>query len=202
MSIREKIWGDTNPYSNVSAGQIDTQGWREDHPMLMSAAKNAKTMAEVGVWKGRGVMSMAKANPDAEILAVDHWRGSFEHWTRPRWRPEVTGNLYDQFRRNMIWNKLTDQVTPLPLDSINAAGVCGFHNIEFDLIHIDGAHDLDSVLLDLNHWGELVSDGGIIIMDDVNCGFHGVDEAIVNFCFNSEWKAGAALKGKAILRRA
>jgi len=103
VTIREAIWGDVDPYLDIVDGVSDLQGWSGScSELLLAAARDAKTIAEIGVWKGASVIGMAEVNPAADILAVDTWRGSAEHWLRERWKKDVYGDLYRKFRVNVL----------------------------------------------------------------------------------------------------
>jgi hypothetical protein len=193
-TLREAIWSDTDPYTLTTLLPRDLQGWRTQHPILTEAAKRASLMAEVGVWKGAGVVDMVLASPGAEVLAVDTFRGSTEHWLNDKWVPFAkSGFLYDQFKSNIYHTGLTEVVTPLPMDSINASCLCAAKGLVFDLVHIDGAHDFESVLLDLRHWCGLAR---VIVMDDYCDEWPEVVRAVDTFCKHSGWSVAESLDGK------
>lgn len=198
--IRERLWGAIDPYADAPAYAPDVQGWRTDHPLLRDAAARARRICEVGVWKGAGLVEMAAASPHAELLAVDHWRGASEHWLRDKWRRETREiDLYGLFKRNMIDAGLTARVTPLPLDSANAAIVCRRLGLTFDMIHIDGAHDFEAVARDLMQWDDLCT--GVIVMDDYAPEWPGVVKATDEHAARSGWKLADKHRGKALLQR-
>lgn len=200
ISLREMVYGDRDPYRTGSAAlALDLQGWRSDHPLLNERAAGASRVAEIGVWRGGSVAAMAKASPDAEILAVDTFRGSAEHFVRNKL--PVAG-LEAHFKSNMRHLGLTDRVTPLVMDSVNAAHVCAQKGVRFDLIHIDGGHDEASVVTDLVHWSGLLTDTGVIVMDDVQAGWPGVDAGIERFLRdNPDWKLTKVEDGKGLFER-
>ena len=200
--MRQALWGDVDPYSPVPKVEPNIQGWRRDHPLLNEAAEQSSRIVEIGVWKGASCIDMAKVNPHADILAVDTWRGSAEHWLRAQWKPIVrSAQLYDVFRMNMMEAFVKDQVTPLPLDSQNAAIVCKSMGLTFDLAHIDGGHDYMSAYLDLTNWSPLIEKGGAIVMDDVEAGFPDVDRALERFCEPFGWRVTETRNGKARVER-
>lgn len=195
-SLTKTIWGQIDPYAGVDFMSRDLQGWRSGHILLTGAVRDKRLLCEVGVWKGAGIVDMALDN-NAQILAVDTFRGSFEHWAQERWSRETHGGiLFNQFLSNMLSVKLDGRVTPLPLDSVNAAALCAYHEIHFDVVHIDAGHDLASVTQDLVCWSPLAD---VIIMDDYCPDFPEVIEAVDNFCDATSWAIVSAVDGKAQL---
>lgn len=202
MRLRDTVWGNQNPYNKAPHIPLDVQGWRTSHPILVEAAGKSKLMAEVGVWKGAGCIDMADANPSAEILAIDHFRGSSEHWLKGKWQNEVKNiDLYDLFLSNMRNAGISAQVTPLPLDSINAAHFCADKGLHFDLVHIDAGHEYYSVYVDLLHWAPLTK---VIVMDDYGPDWPSVILATEDFLASDKghnWELVEQLNGKALLKR-
>ena len=66
----------------------------------------------------------------------------------------------------MFYAGAEDVVVPLPLDSANAFHVLQRNGIKLDFVHIDGAHDYESVIADLRRWWSLLRNGGILVADD------------------------------------
>lgn len=169
--------------------------------MLVDAAGEIEAeqplFCEVGVWKGAGVIDMARSNPKAQVLAVDTFRGSAEHWLREAWQPFIRSNrLYRQFLSNMVACRLEEMVTPLPLDSINAAHVCAKLGLVFDLTHIDAGHDYESVMLDLRHWCGLSRK---MVIDDYCSDWPEVVAAVDKFCEVTNWYIVEHEDGKCLL---
>lgn len=177
--VSVKLCGDSSPYQNFAHRRFryDPQGWNSDHPYLSSAVRDGtpEIIVEIGVWKGASIITMAEAVKQAGlksvIIAIDTWLGSSEHWTNRDWRRDlliVNGypSLYYTFLANMVEAGHADRVVPLPLDSQSASEVLRHHQIFPDLIHLDSAHDFDSVLADLKRWWEMLRPGGLLIVDD------------------------------------
>ena len=131
-------------------------------------------IVEVGVWKGKSVIHMARelqrlALPSV-IVAVDTWLGSSEHWLGEgsddlgflHGRP----SLYYKFLANVIREGLEGYVAPLPIDSLNGAQIVAALGLAPQMIHLDAAHDYASVAADLDAWWPLIAPGGALIGDD------------------------------------
>ena len=164
------LWHGKDPFDG-SGGAIDKQGWNCLHPYLVELVRETcpKIVVEVGVWKGASVITMAREMHrlalDSVVVAVDTWLGSHEHWLNYRWRTSLP-QLYDTFRANIMDEGLQHFVVPLPLDSINAFHVLARQLGTIDAVHIDGAHDYESVSGDFRRWWMLLRSGGFMIADD------------------------------------
>ena len=175
-----KLYRDSDPFDSFPAGLYakDAQGWSSSvHHFLIDAIEEIKpnTIVEVGVWKGRSVIHMAKKAKnlglDCTIIAVDTWLGSAEHWVNEKYAPDLKSvhgkpNIYFTFMQNIVEEGIQDIVIPLPLDSTNAANVLNAHQTPIDLLHIDAGHDFRSVTNDLISWWPLLRPGGILVGDD------------------------------------
>jgi predicted O-methyltransferase YrrM len=189
--------GQSNPYKDFDAGKIpqDMQGWGSEHPYfptLISMTK-PKQIIEVGTWKGASAIGMARhalaINPDVKILCVDTWLGSNEAlWTDPKLRELLQiehgyPTMYKQFLANIIHEKLTRTIFPLPMTSISAAETLAKYDVKAELIYIDAAHGEYEVYGDLIHYWPLVRPGGIMFGDDYWNTWPGVIKSVNRFAY-------------------
>ena len=170
-----------DPYEGLDVLPLDAQGWNSDGESFSNAieATNAKTIIEVGTWKGGSAFTMTEAalslgisRDELEIVCVDTFLGSYEHYctmgtfdlleTRKNGRPKI----YDQFLSNIVHEKLQDVITPFPVDSGNGALALKHWGVQADLIYIDAAHDYEYVKIDLFRYSEVLREGGYMIIDD------------------------------------
>lgn len=134
---------------------------------------------EVGCWLGASICYLAtefkNRNKQAEIYAVDTWRGSNEE-IHKRLISEIGGfeELYQAFLHNMQDGGVSDMVTPIRKPSVEASKQ--FEDESLDLVFIDASHEYKDVLDDINHWYPKVKKGGIIAGHDYVPG-HKVSEA-------------------------
>ena len=178
MHIRHKIHGTNDPYANLDLLPEDLQGWASEAPVFLEVIEKLKpkTIIEVGSWKGRSAIHMtqlALLHCDArelEVVCVDTWLGSVEHWVDnidfKNFMRNGRSRLYEQFLSNVIHKGLQNNITPFPIDSINAYEVCAKLGIVADLIYIDAGHDYTSVGNDLFNWSSILREGGYLIGDD------------------------------------
>ena len=195
---RDLIWArHGSPWEsfNITGYKPDIEGWNFDHPYLVRTIQEIRPrlIAEIGVWKGASTLKMAlelkRLGLDAEIVAVDTWLGSAEHWTSDLFikdmrRQDGYPQLYHTFLANTRFAKVEDYVVPLPLDSASACAVLDSLGLRPDLVHIDAGHDYESVLNDLRRWYRLLAPGGMVICDDydpVRKGWPEVVQAVDDF---------------------
>jgi predicted O-methyltransferase YrrM len=216
MKIRNKIFRGLDPYEGFDhePKYVDMQGWGSDHPILPWAIKKIKPslIVEVGSWKGRSAINMAKAikqyKLDGEILCVDTWLGSPEHWLASGDKIRrfeslrlVNGrpNLYNTFMNNVIYNNVEDIITPLPVSSEAAYYVLKELNVSSQLVYIDAGHEYGSVKRDIEMYWQILDDGGVMILDDY-IGWPGVTKAVNEFALNNNM-CPIGERGKAVLTK-
>jgi predicted O-methyltransferase YrrM len=178
--IRDVLF-DVSPYEGFdrSPYPVDLQGWGSDHPILTKAIEVVRPtrMVEVGSWKGRSAINMAKKikalGLECELLCVDTWLGAQEHWLKLH--PDLYASLkvvngfphlYYTFLSNVVANEVTDIITPFPQTSENAAKILQRLGAKFDIVYIDAAHEFEPAKRDIEQYWDLLADDGILIGDD------------------------------------
>jgi SAM-dependent methyltransferase len=194
IMIRDQLF-EKSPYDGFDPRPHpdDVQGWASDAPMLVQAVQLLRPtrICEVGSWKGRSAINMARAvktlNLSAEIVCVDTWLGSPEHWLNlgPQWYPSLRisngmPQLYYTFLANVVRSEVTDIITPFPTTSENAAVIFEKLGIKFDLVYIDAAHEYEPAKRDISAYYDLLQDDGLLIGDDY-IGWAGVTKAADDF---------------------
>jgi hypothetical protein len=178
-TVIEKLWRGHDPLLDIPDNlfELDLQGWNSRHPYLAEAMAEVGegVVVEVGVWKGGSAIFMAEtlkaAGRDAALIAIDTWLGSSEHWLTPDYFKQMSflsgyPALYHKFASNARRSGVGDYIVPLPLDSLNACHVLAGLQIRPAVIHLDGAHDFNSVSADLRAWWPLLAPGGLLVGDD------------------------------------
>ena len=174
-----KLWRGRDPFSGFPQKlyELDTQGWGSTHNFLVQSFEELKPklIVEIGVWKGASTIAMASRLRDlgleGTVLAVDTWLGAWDHWINDEWFEHLGWDhgypsINRKFMANVVSAGLQDKVVPLPLDSLNSAQVLNHLQISVDMLHLDGAHDFESVAADLRVWWPLLRPGGLLIGDD------------------------------------
>ncbi len=173
--VRKMLYGDHDPYKDAKIYPFNSHGWASHSPAFKRVIEEVKPhlIIEVGTWLGASARNMARLasqiNSNIEVVCVDTFLGSVEHWNGSSYKMEFHNgrpNIYDQFLSNVIHDKLTEIITPFPIDSINGYEVLKNYGVVADLIYIDAGHDYASVKADLDRWSKLVRVGGVLMGDD------------------------------------
>lgn len=178
--VIDKLYQGNNPFQGFprSLFVFDPTGWNSNHQYLSQeiARLRPDVTVEVGVWKGGSTLTMARQlqsiDCDGVIIAIDTWLGSPEHWSDGGKRQTDLSpsygfpQLYFKFMNNVVMAGLQDYVVPMPIDSANAAIVLANAGLRPALIHIDAAHDYETVTSDLHRWWAALRPGGVMIVDD------------------------------------
>ena len=142
---------------------------------LARSLPSHSVVVEIGSWQGKSTIWLGKGieaghSDHMTLYAIDPHVGSVEHqgsskkvWTFPN------------FEKNIKKASLESIVTPLTMTSVE-----GVKKVDkkVDLIFIDGAHDYDSVKVDLATWFPKVKEGGVIAFHDSFRGWPGVERLV------------------------
>jgi hypothetical protein len=126
-------------------------------------AVNAKTCAEVGVWKGRFAEALLVDCPSVDrFYLIDAWR-HLPHWSKPlNVADETFDDIYSEAmaktafaanRRVVLRGTTTEVVNQIPADSL-------------DFAYLDGDHTLRGITIDLACVFPRVRTGGYLAGDD------------------------------------
>lgn len=216
MSARELIFRihDVDIYEGFDPAPYpdDVQGWNSNHPLLSEVirVKQPKLIIEVGVWKGASTIFMAETlrqlGIPGVIVSIDTFLGSLAHLTNPEYRAAIRGpsgwpNLYFQFLANVVRRGLEDYVCPFPQTSDTACQYLHLINLQADLVHIDAAHDYESVTRDITNYFALLAPGGVLIGDDFTTNWPEVVWAATEYAKKNRLQL-QQLNGKFMLQKA
>ncbi len=185
---------DGNPFArsgDYEPAFVD-EGWAS-YPEVLDTTIDVlkpKVIVEIGTWLGQSTFNMLERalchDPEASIICVDTWLGSPEHWFNPEWKAGLRlengrPNIYPIFIDNVCAKGFEDYIVPLNMTSLQAAKI--LHNLEVspDLIYLDGAHDKDEVLADIENYWPFLNAGGCMVGDDYCDPWPGVVEAVHEF---------------------
>lgn len=137
------------------------------------------TILEIGSWMGASAIAWANHarihREDVKVYCVDTWLGSAEHfldsyggeWSRRSLLQDDYGPAYfDTFLTNVHSSGNKDRIIPFRADSSSALPFFIQQDLKFDVIYIDGAHDIHAVKRDLVLSLDLLTPNGVICGDD------------------------------------
>jgi predicted O-methyltransferase YrrM len=190
------LHGEEDVFNLAEPLPLDLQGWASTHPIFEQtiAALKPALIVEVGSWKGASAVHMArllqKAGIDGEIVCIDTYLGSPEHWTNPEFRPGLLlrhgqPQLYYQFISNVMHEGLQGVITPFPISSTAGAAVLKRAPLRPDLVYIDAGHEYRDVMRDIELYWALLRPGGVLLGDDFVPLWHGVIRAASEFADRS-----------------
>ena len=157
----------------------DIEGWmgKRNQSWLKARAKEAHSVVEVGVWKGRTTQIFAE-HAKGTVYAVDTWSGVPDDPKQHSKLYPDAANAFEEFRANMAPYIQSGRVVPVTTDSLTAARRFAAQGLRFDLVFIDADHRYEAVRDDVAAWSPLVADGGILCGHDFNPKWPGVVWAV------------------------
>lgn len=158
--MKEYLPWHRHPFDHTIIANME--GWLSDKEAdllfrLASQCKGKGAIVEIGSWKGKSTTCLSlgsKAGAGTPITAIDPHTGSSEHG-------DV--DTYAEFLHNIDRNGITDMVEPIREYSQNVGKEW---DKPVELLWIDGAHEYEYVLQDLEIWEQFLIDGGVIAFHD------------------------------------
>ena len=130
-------------------------------------------IVEIGSFLGRSTCSMAFAcrGTERRIFAIDTFRGNDADFVKGVNNIEWEGDSYHKtFTNNLQVNDLQRYVVPLRGESRQVGEIWAK---PIDLLFIDGSHQYEDVLADVEAFMPWVVSGGIVALHDVTPGWPG-----------------------------
>lgn len=134
---------------------------------------NPKEFLEIGTGRGLGVFAVKAAareyKCDVRVTTID----ALGPDTRQSWPIQLGGdNKVITSSRDEVWGKYIDKelrsdVRQITGWSTKALPRLASHGNKYDLVFIDGGHDIDAVIHDLAYSLTMLKPGGAILMDDI-----------------------------------
>lgn len=135
----------------------------------LAAGVTEGVIVAIGSYRGQSDCALA-LHAQVPVYAIDHREGSADD-------PFHFGDEDRVFwMRNVLMLGVGAKVRPINLHSTQVARIW---DQEIGMLFVDGSHDYDGVMEDLNNWFPFVRVGGMIAMHDWNR--EGVAAAIDNF---------------------
>ena len=133
---------------------------------------NVKKVIEIGTYYGASARMMADLLvDDGHVWAVDLYGTEGEDVPSAEDTNDEDALMWQKFSSNVIATNLTHKITPVRGDSYRAANeYFAKKGIKVDLIYVDGAHDYQSVVMDLEAYYPLLQGPKILCGDDWGIG--------------------------------
>eukprot|EP01060_Flectonema_neradi_P022059 TRINITY_DN3026_c0_g1_i1.p1 TRINITY_DN3026_c0_g1~~TRINITY_DN3026_c0_g1_i1.p1 ORF type:complete len:194 (+),score=39.70 TRINITY_DN3026_c0_g1_i1:573-1154(+) len=120
------------------------------------------------------------------LISVDPWCGSVEHWRNGGvgWNSMLLRNrsipmIFERYRSNVIREQVEPFVLPFPVGGHVAVQIFTNLKLSADIVHLDGSHEYEDVVVDLRDWWPIVRPGGVLYGDDY--AWKGVAKAVEEF---------------------
>jgi len=146
------------------------QGWFDYGNLYSHVVSNLpdnSTVVEIGTWRGKSTCylgSLIKSSgKKIKAYTVDTFEGSAEQVHRDIIERLPT-SLFDEFKANMKMCDVDDVIEPIKMTSVEAS--TKFEDASVDFVMLDGAHDYESVVADIDAWLPKIKKGGLIAGDD------------------------------------
>jgi predicted O-methyltransferase YrrM len=126
---------------------------REHEGEILAKLAEGKIVLEIGSYFGLSTLCMA---PDAKRVHTIDWGCGDPQVDGGFTPPLLLANLkkYEQLQKVVVHVGRSEHICPL------------FQAETFDMVFIDGAHDLESALMDIKMTTRLLKDGGTLVLHD------------------------------------
>ena len=153
----------------MSSWHAEIEGWLTDGQADLLAAAAAAcppegTIVEIGSFRGRSTVVLAKAAPEAAALVtIDPHAGNDRGPQELEGFAAEAANDRAVFERNLVAAGVRHRVRHVAECSARAHdAVAG----PIDVLYIDGAHRFGPARADIRDWGARVADGGTLLIHD------------------------------------
>jgi UDP-2,3-diacylglucosamine pyrophosphatase LpxH len=149
------------------------------------------TIVEIGSYRGRSTVVLALgAQPrKGKVYAIDTFEGV-------KGDTHISGHDRDILGYALANNGVTDSVEIITAKSLAAAKKW---SKSIDLLFLDGSHEYEDVLADLNAWSPHVA--GLIACHDHNENWPGVPQAVSEFVAKGDWRVAEQVDATVVLER-
>ena len=124
------------------------QGWLHDSTrelLSLLLSDQTRLVVELGSWLGLSTRYIADRAPRANIVAIDHWRGSPEH--QQAQYESLLPILYETFLKN-CWD-YRQQIVPLRTSTQEGLRLLSSRGAAPDLIYVDADHGYEAARADV-----------------------------------------------------
>ena len=163
----------------------DIQGWTHDCELqflydIAKTLQNGACVVEIGCWKGRSSHAIASGIRDSgkniNLTCIDTFAGAITNAAQQeRAKQENVKAIFENNMKEFSFDTFVG-------NSVDFAQC--FKDNETDFLFLDGNHDYEFVINDINAWFPKVKVGGIFCGHDYRTGYKGVKKAVDEFFVN------------------
>tara|TARA_R100000995_G_scaffold12366_1_gene4998 strand:- start:460 stop:1083 length:624 start_codon:yes stop_codon:yes gene_type:complete len=154
-------------------------GWfnySESYDVIVDNVSEDGVIVEIGSFLGRSThylaTSLMNANKEqVKIYSIDTFKGSSEHSTL-----KLPEDFYHIYRENLKFFIGREMVIPVQGRSDDPAILAKFEDESIDYMMVDGAHEYEPVLSDIQKWWPKMKHDGVMLGDDFT--LESVSEAV------------------------
>lgn len=145
LGIGEQVEG--NLFCDIHPDNVLVEENSKKIHNLQYLVKGKRRICEIGVNAGHSLLMMLEANPTAEYVLFDI---GIHKYTRPC--VEYIQSQFPDASIQIVYGDSKQTVSEW--------------NGEFDIIHVDGGHDIPEMTSDYNQSMRLIAKNGVIVFDD------------------------------------
>lgn len=164
------------PYQPLQHFYHRIQGWfdfQDVYRGIVSMADDGDEIVEVGTWLGKSMaflaVEVANSGKQLKLHAVDHFAGDNSDPTFDLHlilAKQIGNPIQEQWKANMRNGGVRDRITLHHKESTLAAQEFDDASVRF--VYLDGSHNYEDVLADIEAWLPKVKAGGILAGHDYN----------------------------------
>jgi hypothetical protein len=152
--------------------------------------KDIKNIVEIGVYNGCFLLPITYLNNNILSYGIDPYRYYIQHDIEDKslYNMALSLTTNNDFLQN-VYQRLLHNINKFELNvkiirDLAENVVNTFEDNSIDILHIDGNHDYEYVLKDLNLYSAKIIKNGIVIMDDYN--WKSVKQALDDFLLSTK----------------
>ena len=144
-------------------------GWfnyAESYDVIVDNVADDGIIVEIGSFLGRSTHYLATSlfNADklnVKVYSIDTFKGSSEHSSL-----NLPEDFYSMYRENLKFFIGREMVIPIQGRSDDPAILAKFEDESIDYMMVDGAHEYEPVLSDIQKWWPKMKQDGVMLGDD------------------------------------
>lgn len=152
---------------------------------LASTVPADLAIVEIGSYRGKSACYLAegaKRGLGAFVTCVDPWGLPGNKTGRYGFADPAT---FEAFHAQVATMGLEDRITAIVGFSVDVAADW---TAPIGLLYVDGSHEYEDVIADIDAWGGKIVPGGLIVFDDVNRTCPGVKKAVNRLeAYSPDW---------------